>query len=85
MKYNVIETDEIVIGKKNEIIKYLSEMEDVVSRNEHLDVQDRINEIKEIHKIMKQIEDIYYNMDVIYLRRNWNHDLIVRYLDLDLL
>ena len=85
MKFDVIETDDIVIGKKNEIIKYLENMQEFQAKNILLSGEERIEEIKKINNLIKHIEDTYYSMDLIYLKQNLNKDIVVNYLDVELL
>lgn len=85
MKYGIVETDDIVIGKVKDMISYLKKIETEIKRKETLDGVGREKETQEIKKIILKLKYEFIINEVVYLKRNLNGDISLYLLDTDLL
>lgn len=85
MKYGIVETDDIVIGKVKDMISYLKKIETEIKRKETLDGVGREKETQEIRKIILKLKYEFIINEVVYLKRNLNGDISLYLLDTDLL
>lgn len=83
--YGIVETDDIVIGKVNDMISYLKKIETEIKRKETLDGVGREKETQEIRKIILKLKYEFIINEVVYLKRNLNGDISLYLLDTDLL
>lgn len=84
-RYGIVETDDVIIGKVNDVISYLKQIETEIKRKETLDGVGREKETQEIRKIILKLQYEFIINEVVYLKRNSNDDLVVYLLDTDLL
>lgn len=85
MKYGIVETDDIVIGKAKDLISYLKKIETEIKKNETLEQTEKEKETQEIRKIILKLKYEFITNEIAYLKRNLNGDLKVNILDTDLL
>lgn len=75
--YGIVETDDIIIGKVNDMISYLKKIQKEIPKEE--------KEYQEIRKIILKLQYEFVINEVVYLKRNVNGDLVLYLLDTDLL
>ena len=75
--YGIVETDDIIIGKVNDMISYLTKIQKEIPKEE--------KEYQEIRKIILKLQYEFIINEVVYLKRNVNGDLVLYLLDTDLL
>lgn len=85
MKYGIVETDDIIIGKAKDMINYLKQIETEIKRKETLDGVGREKETQQIRNIILRLKYEFIINEVVYLKKNANDDLVVYLLDTDLL
>lgn len=75
--YGIVETDDIVIGKVNDMISYLKKIQKEIPKEER--------EYQEIRKIILKLQYEFVINEVVYLKRNVNGDVCLYLLETDLL
>ena len=75
--YGIVETDDIIIGKVNDMISYLKKIQKEIPKEE--------KEYQEIRKIILKLQYEFVINEVVYLKRNVNGDVCLYILDADLL
>ena len=85
MKYGIVETDDIVIGKVKDMISYLKKIETEIKNNKNLEEEEKESELQEIRKIILKLKYEFIINEVVYLKRNLNGDISLYLLDTDLL
>ena len=85
MKYGIVETDDIVIGKVKDMISYLKKIETEIKNNNNLEEEEKESGLQEIRKIILKLKYEFIINEVVYLKRNLNGDISLYLLDTDLL
>lgn len=82
-RMGIVETDDIVIGEVKDIIKYLKRIEN--EKKKLVWYEENEKELEDIKKTILELKTEYISNELIYLKRNWNQNLVIYYLDTDLL
>ena len=85
MKYGIVESDDIVIGKVKDMISYLKKIETEIKNNNNLEEEEKESGLQEIRKIILKLKYEFIINEVVYLKRNLNGDISLYLLDTDLL
>ena len=85
MKYGIVETDDIVIGKVKDMISYLKKIETEIKNNNNLEEEEKESGLQEIRKIILKLKYEFIINEVVYLKMNLNGDISLYLLDTDLL